>query len=244
MPYDKTFGKKVDSLIPIYLSNHSLYEDQLTEMVDDYGKELESTDYSPREVKHYKYVHRTNLQYRVKHRTRNIRKDDYVEGFGVSVDVGIGLAEGTGEIGVFIGQYTENGEIIRYCGYYRAAEGGFSINLNHLSNAETHLKDMSEQLNEKKMRNKLGAAGSLTFVDGHSDPFDVFTGTYTNVSTYFGPFSHSTLSNDPNDDGIYDNEIADTWDFQLFGTWSIGTSAKMGIGTVFWVRESKDYGKT
>lgn len=242
--YDETFGEEVAELVPLYIANSTLYEERLIKVVDKYGKRLKKIDYTPKEIRHYKWLRRTNLEHRVKLRTRNVRKDDYVEGFGVSLDVGIGLVEGTAEIGIFIGQKRVDGKINRYCGYYRAAEGGFSINLNHLSNAETHLKDMSEQLNEKKMRNKLGAAGSLTFVDGRSNPFDVFKGTYTNVSTYFGPFSHSTLSNDPDKDGVYDNEIADTWDFQLFGTWSIGTSAKMGIGTVFWVRESKDYGKT
>ena len=244
MPHDKNFGKKVDSLIPLYLSDPSLYEKQLNEMVDEYGKKLKSMDYSPREVKRYKFVKRTNLQYRVKHRTRNVRKDDYVEGFGVSLDVGIGLVEGTGEIGVFIGQKKKDKKIIRYCGYYRALEGGGIINLNHLSNAETHLKDFSEQLNEKKIRNKLGASGSVTFIDGNAEPFIVFEGTYKNVATYFGPFSHSVLSNDPNEDGIYDNEVAETWDFQLFGSWDIGSSVKMGVGSVFGVRESTDYGKT
>jgi len=230
----------VNRLVPLY-NDKEAYKKELGNILDEYGNSLRNNTngytFSEREINLYQQRASASIQQQV------YSKQPKAEGIGVSLDAGIGMIEGTIEGGIFMGQEIRNGKKVLICGYYIAKEGGVVLNTEHFKNIDSQLKDFQDQLQEKSIRKKIGLSGSATIIDGHTNPIDVFSGKYLNVSTYIGPFSHSTLYTDPDGDGIYDTEVADTWDVQL-GAWSIGTGYKFGEGNVYGVKESTDNGKT
>ena len=151
----------------------------------------------------------------------------YTKALGMSVDVGVGLAEGTIEGGGFIGtKPSEDGKgIQKVCGTYISFEYRGVL-------SKGSFESMSK-LGQGKTKGEPGVSSAFTFINGTEPPSTVLSGDYRSVTNFLGPFASTTFYTDPDGDGSFDYEVSSSVDVQWFGDWDYGSSMTYGHGEIY-----------